>query len=186
MKRLDLNNVQEAGNFEKLCPGGYICRYTDVNDVSDKEYLYMEFDIAEGRFKDYYKGMSDRFGFWSGRCYRSYKEKALPMFKRMISAVQNSNPGYAWNYDERTLIGKLVGIVFGEEEYIGNDGTVKTRLYVSYETSVDDIKKGKFRTPALKQLKPSERPITAEMQADIASGFMKIDDTDSDMEEMPF
>ena len=47
MKQVNLENVQEAGSFEKLPAGGYICKYVNVEDIEKKEYLYMEFDIAE-------------------------------------------------------------------------------------------------------------------------------------------
>ena len=155
----NIANVQEAGESRRLPAGGYICKYTKVEDVSEKNYLYMEFDIAEGDYKGYYEELSERFDFWGGRCYRSYTEKALPMFKRMCSAVTKSNKGFIFDgnehADESTLIGKKIGMILGEEEYEGNDGSVKTRLYVARETSVDDIKAGKFKVPELKRLATS-------------------------------
>lgn len=155
----NISEVQEAGDSTRLPAGGYICKYTKVEDNSDKNYLYMEFDIAEGEFKDYFSELEDRAGFWAGRCWRSYTEKALPMFKRMCSAVTKSNKGYIFdgntNADESTLVGKLVGIILGEEEYLGNDGSVKTRLYVQREIEIDKIKSGDFKVPALKKLEGS-------------------------------
>lgn len=178
-----MTNVQEAGEFPKLVAGGYVCRYTNVEDKPDKEYLYMEFDIAEGEFKDYYKQMNENLKFWGGRLFRSYKEKAQPMFKRMCSAVTKSNPGYLFdgntNSDEKTLVGKLVGLVLGEEEYTGNDGSLKTRLYVYAEKSVDDIRSGNFKVPPLKKL--ADGTPTASTTAD--TSFMSTEGTD---EEVPF
>ena len=160
MKKItNIAEVQEAGEGVRLQAGGYICKYTKVEDKSDKEYLWMEFDIAEGEFKGYFADLNERAGFWAGRCIRSYKETALPMFKRMCSAVTKSNPGYIFdgntNADETTLIGKTVGIILGEEEYEGNDGSVKTRLYVSRECEVEKIRKNDFKVPALKKLAPA-------------------------------
>ena len=156
MRPIDMSNVKEAGEFPKLTPGGYVCRYTNVEDKADKEYLYMEFDIAEGEFKDYYKQMNENLKFWGGKVIRSYKEAARPMFKRMCVAVTKSNPGFIFDgnthADERTLNGKLIGLVLAEEEYVGNDGSVKTRLYVNTEKSVDDIRSGNYKVPALKKL----------------------------------
>ena len=108
MKQVNLENVQEAGSFEKLPVGGYICKYVNVEDIEKKEYLYMEFDIAEGEFKDYYKKLQENLKFWGGRVHRSYKENALPMFKRMCSAVSKSNAGFVFdggkqNSNEKTL-----------------------------------------------------------------------------------
>lgn len=181
----NIASVQEAstGESKRLPAGGYICKYTNVEDIAEKQYLYMEFDIAEGEYKGYFKELEERADFWAGKCYRSYKEKALPMFKRMCSAVTKSNKGFIFDgnehADESTLIGKKIGILLGEEEYIGNDGSVKTKLVVVREMPVDDIKAGKFKVPAIKKLvEEAEKPQTSD------DGFMKIP-LDAD-EETPF
>ena len=160
MKKVDLKNVQEASDGMRLPAGGYVCKYTKVEDVPEKEYLYMEFDIVKGDYAGYYQSLFESKDFWGGKCYRSYKEKALPMFKRMCSAVNKSNNGFVFdgeiNADEQKLVGKLVGLVFGEEEYMGNDGSKKTKLYVVKECSVDDIINGNFKIPELKKLKDED------------------------------
>lgn len=178
----DIANVQEAGESRRLPAGGYVCKYTNVEDFPDKNYLYMEFDVAEGEFKDYYKDLQESFKFWGGRCYRSYTERALPMFKRMCSAVTKSNKGYIFDgnehCDESTLVGKLVGMILGEEEYTGNDGSTKTRLYVARETSVDDIRAGKFKVPELKKLEGTANT------SNNSKDFMNI--PEGKAEEIPF
>lgn len=183
MKSIDLTNVQEAGTGNRLQAGGYVCRYTVVSDVPDKEYLYMEFDVAEGEFKDYYKKLEEDKGFWAGNCYRSYKETALPMFKRMCSAVTKSNPGFIFdggkmNADEKTLVGKYVGLVLGEEEYEKKDGSIGTKLTISYECEIDKIRKGDFKIPNKKYLNNDNAP------SDAAQGFTSIDNAVG--EECPF
>lgn len=180
----NIASVQEAtGESKRLPAGGYICKYTNVEDNAEKQYLYMEFDIADGEYKGYFEDLEDRAGFWAGRCFRSYKEAALPMFKRMCSAVTKSNKGFIFDgnehCDESTLVDKKVGMLLGEEEYIGNDGSVKTRLYVVREMAVDEIKNGKFKVPALKKL---ENAVSNVGKSD--DGFMNIPEgTD---EETPF
>ena len=81
----------------------------------------------------------------------------------MCSAISKSNGNFVFdggqvNSDEKTLIGKRVGIILGEEEYIGNDGNVKVRTYVYSEKSVDDILKGNFKVPDLKKLPDEDIP----------------------------
>lgn len=160
MRKVNLENVKEESG--RLPAGGYICKYTKVEDVPEKEYLYMEYDIVRGEYAGYYKSLYDSKDFWGGRCYRSYKEKGLPMFKRMCSAVSKSNNGFVFdgntNADETTLVGKLVGIILGEEEYVGNDGETKTRLYAYRECPVEDIANGNFKVPKLKKLKEENLP----------------------------
>lgn len=178
----NIASVQEAGESKRLPAGGYICKYTKVEDNDKKNYLYMEFDIAEGKYKGYYEELNDKINFWAGRCYRSYTEKALPMFKRMCSAVTKSNKGFIFDgnkhCDETTLVGKLVGMVLGEEEYIGNDGSTKTRLYVAREIPVEDIKADKFKIPEIKRV---NTPATDIKQND---DFMNIPEGSD--EETPF
>lgn len=179
MKKINLAEVKEAADGNRLPAGGYVCKYARVEDVPEKEYLYMEFDIARGDFAGYFEGLADRAGFWGGKCYRSYKQNALPMFKRMCSAVSKSNNGFVFdggevNADEKTLEGKLVGLVLCEEEYVGNDGNIKTRLYVDRECSVEDIINGKFKVKPIKKLSGSSTTQAADfvnVPADAAEGL---------------
>lgn len=66
--------------------------------------------------------------------------------------MEQSNPGYKFNNDEKTLRGKLVGVVLREEEYMGNDGNIKTKLVVDRFTSVDKIRSGDYEVRPKKTL----------------------------------
>ena len=158
MKAIDMTNVKEAGDFSRPSAGAYICTLEKVEDISDKEYLKVTFDIAEGEFKGYYSKMREDHPdwTWSGVYCRSYKEKALGMFKRFCSAISKSNGNFIFdgntvNSDEKTLAGKKVGIVLQEEEYYGNDGEKRTRLIVQKEFPVSEIAIQKV--PKKKELK---------------------------------
>lgn len=179
MKNVNLQNVDEAKEYQRLVSGGYICKITSVEDVAGKEYLKIEYDIADGEFKDYFKHLFEAKTFWGGKFIKSYKETALPFFKAFITAVENSNKGYKFVDDEKSLIGKLMGLVLGEEEYVGNDGSTKTRLYVSQVRSVESIKKNDFTIPELKRLAPHQGGQVKEN-----TGFMNIPDGLD--EELPF
>lgn len=181
MKQVDLTNVQEASSgFQRHPAGPYICKITAVEDLPEKEYLRVSYDIAEGEYAGYYaKGREDHPDWaWYGSYVKSYKEKALPMLKRFCSAVSKSNGKYVFdagsvNSDEKTLVGKKVGLLFGEEEYYGNDGELKTRLYVYSEFPVDKLADQKI--PNIKKLK-EEAPKTD------SDGFLSAEDDD----EIPF
>lgn len=158
MKKIDMTNVQEAGEFKRPGAGAYICGITKVEDVSDKEYLKVTYDIIDGEFKGYYKEMRENNPewAWAGAYVKSYKTAALPMFKRFCTAVSRSNGNFVFdgntvNADEQTLVGKKIGLLFGEEEYYGNDGELKTRLYVVREFSIDKL--GEQKVPELKKIK---------------------------------
>ena len=74
------------------------------------------------------------------------------MFKGFTTAIENSNSGYTWDFDEKKLKGKIVGLVLGEEEFLNSSGNVRTRTYVSAVRSVDVIRGGKFEVPEIKRL----------------------------------
>ena len=156
MRNINWNEIEEIKEYERLTAGGYICGITAVQDVEEKEYLKIEYDVVDGKFKNYFKDLYESKSFWGGSFIKSYKQRALPFFKAFVTSVEASNSGYKFNNDESTLRGKLVGLVLGEEEYYANDGQVKTRLYVADVHSVDKIKSGNFRVPAMKTLTPAQ------------------------------
>lgn len=162
MKKIDWNNVQEAEEFQRLPAGGYICGIVRVEDVPEKEYLRIEYDIADGEFKNYYRQQAQRNPDWNwgGVLIRSYKEKALPFFKAFLTAVEKSNTGFKFNNDEKTLVRKLVGLVLAEEEYQKKNGDIGTRLYVAQVHSIDTIKNGEFKVPELKKFSGSSAQAT--------------------------
>lgn len=162
-------DIKASEDFERLTAGGYVCTIIHVEDEPNKQYLKIQYDIAEGDHKDHWASTNERFGWWGGDFYRSYKDSAAGMFKGFINAVEGSNPGYTWSWNEKSLEGKMIGIVLGEEEYTGNDGSVKTRLKVKTVKTVKDIRDGKFRIPPLKRLEPSAEDKT------VAETFEAID-----------
>jgi hypothetical protein len=161
MKQIENYEAVQAssGEFARPTAGGYICKIINVEDVpldpnTDKgDYLRIEYDIADGEFKGYYKEQFDRWGGnWNASFIRSYKEKALGMFKHFVNCIEQSNAGYEWDWNETGLIGKVVGLVLGEEEYENANKEVKTKLVVKDIKVTGDILDGSFKIPAPKKL----------------------------------
>jgi len=154
MKALDFTNVTatQGGEFPRVTAGGYVIGIVAVEDVPEKEYLKITYDIAEGELKNYYYKMKQRTGYELPCLYKSYKDKALGFFKAFIDAVTASNPGYTWNNDERTLCRKLVGCVLREEEYRNRGGEIKTRLTPTVFYPAQDIRTGNFTVLDRKRL----------------------------------
>lgn len=169
MKKLNLDNVQEFTRFKNPV-GGFICEIKTIEDVPDKEYLKVGYDIAEAitpeqeEFVGMYAKRKDERGFDYPTTIVSYKEASLPFFKGFVTAIENSNDGYKWDNDETKFIGKRVGFVIGEEEYEGRDKSgapkVKVRTYVAERHSVDAIKDGDFKVPEFKKLE--QKTVTRE------------------------
>jgi hypothetical protein len=182
MKNVDLSNVEEAKEYVRLGAGGYICKITKVEDVPNKEYLKIEYDVVQGDFKDYFKNLFEAKKFWGGNFIRSYKETALSFFKSFTTAIEKSNSNFKFNNDETKLVGKLIGLVLGEEGYIANDGSSKSRLYVKETRSVDAIKNKEFEVPEYKPC-PGGKQV-GPTPSSVGDGFMNIPDGID--EELPF
>jgi len=176
-----------TGEYERLEPGGYICRILKIEAIENdgtKNYdtlLKIGYDIAEGDHKDYFRRQFDRKkqsnpdAKWPGMYYQTVKADDLRYFKGFITAIEQSNSGYKWNWDEQTLKNKIFGGVFGEEEYLGNDGKVRTSVKLQWVRSADKIRNGDFTIPEKKLLKGNNSKNN--VQTDI------LDDED---EQLPF
>jgi len=153
-------NVEENGNFNSLKPGGYIAIIKNVADDANKECLKISYDIAEGEFKNYYMDLYRSQNFWGGNFFRSYKENAISFFKGFITAIEKSNPGYKWDWNEQGLKGKKVGIVLQEEEYIPQQGKhageVRIRLIIQEVHTLEKIRKGEYTVKEKKILTQSQ------------------------------
>lgn len=149
------------GSFEQLPAGVYRCKICLVRDDPEKEYLYVEYDIAEGEHAGYFERLSDRAGFWGGKIFLSYKDKAESLFKRALKAINATNGSYLFNpfsdgknADEKTLIGKTFWVVLHEEEYEKSDGTIGSRMTASATAFLNEsqAKEGKFNKKLLEKV----------------------------------
>lgn len=124
MRPINLNNVTETaeGEFSRIKPGAYPCAIMKVEDVPDREYMWVVVDVCAGEFKDYFSDSYYDDKDYAHRLCFSYKEKALPMLKGRLHVISDCNPGFdaeaAINAGkEQMLVGKAVGVVFREEEF---------------------------------------------------------------------
>ena len=177
----NMSNVNAAGNYPRPVPGGYIMEINAVNNNPQKEQIEICLEFTDGDLKGYCAQIKDRFGFWSARCTKSYKDKALPFFKAFIEAVQASNAdttglviGDFEDIDETKLVGKCVGVVIGEREYDGNDGTRKKAIdwYNASFVSAEDIFKGNYEVPELRITGTKATVTEAVDVVDMSSNFL--------------
>lgn len=172
------NNAQASEGFERLPAGGYIIKITGVKDDDEKQYLKIIYDIAEGPEKGRYAKETAENDYRHS-FIRSYKESALGMFKAFILAVDaangtNFNERIEKGFPEGELVGKIVGVLFGYEEYNANDGSVKERLRLVRFLNTEQVRAGDFKVPELKKLTGSSRPTPS----GIPEGFSPLNDPD--------
>ena len=102
-------------------------------------------DTQPSYFQVQYDGDTRAEKKWSNGAikYVSLKddENCVRMLKAFITAIENSNPGfkYDWNKDLSQLVNKKIGLVFGLEEYEANDGKIKTMTRLTQFRSNDKV-----------------------------------------------
>lgn len=193
-KFTNYGNAKTFTPQEKLPIGGYVCKILNAeiqsNSWGDK--LVISFDITEGDQKDFYaknyKAQDSEDKKWKGNYRLSVPKddnseednKVMGRFKTFIQRVEDSNPGYHWDWDESKLKGKLIGIIFNEKEY-SFDGRTGFFTNPIYTATVNEIHDGKFKIPAPTYLKNNGSNNSETSQGD---GFMNIPDGLD--EELPF
>ena len=168
-----------TGESQRLTTGGKICTIVNAYETTAKKtnqpMLAIEFDIAEGEEQGFYEAAQQQYGGdWRGVYRQGTLDKdgnCSPFFKGMISAIEESNDRYKFDFNEKTLIGKKFGGVFGEEEYQAKDFTIKTAVKLMQIRSVDAIRKGNFKVPAKKTVAGTTQPT-------VDSGFAPVESED--------
>ena len=168
----DYDNIQVYEGGLALEVGGYelIIKGARVEEFNDFSILKIAFDIInhdkygkffENKFKQSLlqnpnakwpnTGIFDVFIPKDDGSEKDGLTKQL--FKRFITSVEKSNSGYVWNCDEKSLIGKTFGGVFGREEFKDNNGEYRFVIKCRFANSVERIRSGNFTVPNDKLLK---------------------------------
>lgn len=171
-KPADFDNVQAFGEFKPLPAGGYVCRIMNVEETNAKSsgapMIKISLDIAEGEYKDYFANMYRN----DTRANKTWSYSAVVNqlvydtngsnstnrgFKTFITSTEESNPGFrtVWGAGFSACFkGKLIGVLFGREEYVGTDGKNHWSTKALNFRSMKTIHDGTFETPA-------DKPLTA-------------------------
>lgn len=136
-------------DFKSLPIGAYECVIKEAglyeNKESGKKTFRVAVDIATGEYKDYYKNRYDNNTNsnkkWDNNAtkYFGYEGDNTAYFKGFITTVENSNPGYTWDWNEEKLVGKKVCGVFQYEEYEKQDGSKGIKVRLSRIRSLDKM-----------------------------------------------
>lgn len=124
----------------------YVLKIINVTEGESKngnEILRMEFDIAEGEFKDFFTMMSTKHqkNLLLQHHQLTQKESALPYFKTMLRDIEDSNEGYKWDFSYvNGLKGKKIGAYLMQESYINKEGKEREYLKIDRLYSIKFVK----------------------------------------------
>lgn len=199
-KPKDYDNVQAYGEFTPLKLGGHVCKIMQVvvtkSKTTGRDMLEISLDIAEGEQKDYfaqsYKSDTRENKKWGCVVYQLINDSdgnTSRAFKSFITSVENSNMGFkvAWgNNFAACFKGKLVGGIFGREQYLNSYNEKKFSTKCMQFRSVEAIRNG-VEIPEDRLLPESQNNGygTGYTPSSIGDGFMNIP-TDAGEEELPF
>lgn len=187
------NDVKAVSDRPKLPVGAYVCKimgaevktYGQPGNTFEK--LEVSIDICEGEyanfFTDDYRSQQFEDKKWGavlrlnvpsddGSDADNFKKRLLKTF---IEAVEESNPGYHWDWNEKGLKHKNVGVIFRNEEWEW-DGKTGWKVKPFKTLSVSDVQEGKYKLPEDKPLQ--NKPVNNNSGRVPNEQFASLDDAD--------
>lgn len=194
MKQYDGFKSEASGSAYPMLPvGSYVCGIKNVKIDGNEpdQQLVLRLEIIEGDFAGYYTKRYEHDSQGAGfqqkyqakykgdfrlqipnqhNTRREHPEWDVRTFNNAIWCIEQSNPGYKWDWNEGGLKGKTVGITVRAGTYNGNPYTQIGRLEVA-----DDARKG-----LCKPMKPKADSGSAPASG-TPDGFTQVE-----TEELPF
>lgn len=181
-----------TGKIKQLPVGAYVAKIKKVfiDGTEPDQYIRLRVDVCEGPFENFYfnRFMQDKDNSKYEPKYKGdykiripnennkkalYPESDLKRFNDMIYRIEQSNPGYHWDWNEKGLEGLLVGINVVESEYNGYRFTKIGRTEI-----VQDVRAGRVTAMEPKAPKGDADDSTF---IDQQSGFTAVE-----TDELPF
>ena len=154
--------AKKSSGYLELPPvGAYVAeikgvRLVEANEKNPRDTIELMIEITDGeyagRYMDFYNEQKNRFG--DDAKYKGVFRLTSPLegdedwrkrtFEGNLWCVEQSNPGYTWDWDEKKLKGKKVGISVRKRLYSYNGKDKETTEIGRFET-VDDVKAGKCK-----------------------------------------
>ena len=159
--------ARQTGSGAKLPPGAYKAKILDVkyeegkNGTSDR--ILIQYDITEGEHKDFFQKQYDENTSedkkWKGKTAiyvpsddGSEKDGwTKRSFARWTNALEDSNVGYVWDWDEKKWKGLAIGLMYAET-WTGIDGKPIKYTEVRYPMAIGEVKEdAKIPDPKVKE-----------------------------------
>ena len=155
----DYDKVQGYQDRPQLPVGGYVMRImgAEIKENQVGQYVQVSMDVAEGQYKDFFAddyraqdtnkkwhcnyllnvpldNGSERDG-WSKRKFKTFTE-----------ALEASNDGYHFDWDEKKFNGLMIGGLFNMREWESGGRRGKSSN-LAQVCSVEKIRSGKYKLP---------------------------------------
>ena len=194
MKKFDKFNtaqIKTGSIYDPLPKNAYVLKVIGAHEETNKSgngsHIKIAFDIAEGEYKDFYKKQfdasadEDRHWPYDGIYNLAAPDDNSPQwmidnFGTFIDALESSNNGYHWDWDEAKWKGKVIGALFRIEQSESN-GNIYDHTRPYWFRSADDVRQKKYGRL------PKDKLVEQRPQTD-ASEFMSI--PDGSVDEIPF
>ena len=163
----DYAQTKGYSTFQALPKGGYVVQIKGASVHENKvgQYVKIAADISEGEYKGFfsrdYESQTGEDKKW--HCYLllnvplddgSEKDGwTKRRFKTFTEALEESNPGYHFDWDESKFKGLYIGALFNEREYEKSDGSIGSATNLEQVISVEKVRKGDYTLPKDRLLK---------------------------------
>ena len=180
----DFKSERSSTGRETLPAGGYVCQILSAK-VEENDWgstLVIAHDVCEGDYNGIFKRDYDQNTMENKKWRGTFRLK-LPKddgseqdawkkrsFNNFIWAVEQSNSGYHFDWDETKMKGLIVGGLFVLREYEGQNGDIRQGTTLASWTTADTVRNNKFKLPKDKLLKREE--------SSSSSGFTPVTDDD--------
>ena len=150
-------NRKAESNYTQLPKGNYVCKIMKVEQATyknGKSGLKISFDIAEGEYKDFYsnkyreddredKKWSNDAIYWLSIPYDDCEGYIQDGWDTFWANVEDSNNGYVFTGDEKTVKGKVFGGIFRIEQTEYN-GRIYDHTRLNKTRIAQDVRDGKI------------------------------------------
>ena len=182
-----------GGKTAMLPAGPYVAKIINVKIDGDEpdQSLILRLDIAEGEYAGYYTARYKADEEWKNSQYppkykgdlriripnpdnkkAMYPESDLRRFNDAMYRIEQSNPGYAWDWNERGLIGRIVGVNVRAGTYNDSAYTKPYRLEIA-----DDVRKGIVQP--MEPMQPRGDAYEPQNATDQQTGFTVVPEQDT-------
>lgn len=177
--------AKKSSGFAQLPPPGvYVAEIQGVKteDSYDhsREQIVCMIEITEGEYAgQYHKVYEDQKNSFSDVKYRGTirlspyiegdEDWVRSQFEGNLWCVEQSNPGYHWDWNEKGLIGKKIGINVRKNFYTGRDGKERETTEICRFETVDDVRNGKVKAAKDRVQKKNGSDSSANEYSDVTS-----------------